>query len=89
MTHHAFPAPHKGHGCQGPDKDSVGRGAPKGQTLEKRQWTCQECSNGIRDRDLEEQLLVRKDIWQDLQEDSRAGDPEASSWNFHRTAVNE
>jgi hypothetical protein len=36
--------------------DIVARGAPKGWTLERRQWTCQECSSGIRDRDLKEQL---------------------------------
>jgi hypothetical protein len=35
MTHHCTPALPKGHG-QGPDRDIVVRGAPKGQMLERR-----------------------------------------------------
>jgi hypothetical protein len=30
VAHHAIPSPHKGHCHQGPDGDSVARGAPKG-----------------------------------------------------------
>jgi hypothetical protein len=36
MTRHAIPAPHKGHGHQGPGRDTVARGDLKGQTLERR-----------------------------------------------------
>jgi hypothetical protein len=56
MTCRAIPAPRKGHGRQGSSGDNVARGASKGRTLERRQWTRQESSNGIRDRDLKEQL---------------------------------
>jgi hypothetical protein len=43
---------------QGPGKDSVARGAPKGWTLEKNHRTCQGDSSGIRDRDLKEQVRL-------------------------------
>jgi hypothetical protein len=49
MAHHAIPALCKGHGHQGPGRDNIVRGAPKGWTLERRQQMYQECSNGIRD----------------------------------------
>jgi hypothetical protein len=61
MIHHAIPARHKGHGHQGPGRDSVARGAPGGRTLERRQQTRQEGSNGIRVRDVKEQLRLRKE----------------------------
>jgi hypothetical protein len=61
ITHHAIPAPCKGHGRQGPGRDHVARGAPKGWTLERRKWAHQECNSGIRDRDLKEQLCLKKD----------------------------
>jgi hypothetical protein len=35
MICHTIPAPCKGHGCQGPGRDSVARGAPKRWMLEK------------------------------------------------------
>jgi Zn finger protein HypA/HybF involved in hydrogenase expression len=40
LTCHAVPAWHKGHGHQGPDRDSVARGAHEGWMLERRQQTC-------------------------------------------------
>jgi hypothetical protein len=52
---------HKGHSHQGPERDNVARGAPKGWILERRQQTRQEGSNGIRDQDVKEQLLLRKE----------------------------
>jgi hypothetical protein len=55
MTRLAVPAPRKG-----PGKENV-RGAPKGRTLERIQRTRQECSSGIRNRDLKEQLRLRKE----------------------------
>jgi hypothetical protein len=59
MTLCAIPAPRKGHSHQGPGRDSVAKGAPKGQTLKRRLRMCQEGSSGIRDRDLKEQLRLR------------------------------
>jgi hypothetical protein len=61
MTHHEIPAPLKEHSRQGQGWDHVARGAPKGQTLKRRQWTSQECSNEIWDQNLKEQLHLRKD----------------------------
>jgi hypothetical protein len=61
MTHRAIPVHCRGHGHKGPDRDSVARGASKGRMLERRQWTHQEGSSGIRDRDLKEQLCLLKD----------------------------
>jgi hypothetical protein len=55
MTLHAIPASRKGHGRQGPGRNNVMRGAPKGQTLERRQWMHQEGSNGLRGLDLQKQ----------------------------------
>jgi hypothetical protein len=52
MTSHVIPAL-----CKGPGRDSVAREAPKGWKLGRRQWTHQEGSSGIRDRDLKGQLL--------------------------------
>jgi hypothetical protein len=40
-------------------KDDVMWGAPKGWTVEKRLWTQLKFSNGIRDRGLKQQLLLR------------------------------
>jgi hypothetical protein len=54
LIHCAIPAP-----CKGPGRDSVAKGAPKGQVLKRRQQMCQEGSSGIRDRDLQEQLCLR------------------------------
>jgi hypothetical protein len=61
MTRRAIPATHEGHGSQGPGKDNFARGVPKGRTFERRQRTRQDCSNEIRDRDLKEQLHLRKE----------------------------
>jgi hypothetical protein len=44
MTHRAIPAPSKGHGCQGPDRDSVAAGGPKRGTLGKRHRVQPECN---------------------------------------------
>jgi hypothetical protein len=41
--------------------DNVARGVPKGRTLERRQRTHQDCSNGISDRDLKVHLYLRKE----------------------------
>jgi hypothetical protein len=58
VTCRAIPAPRKGHGRQGPGKDNVVRGTPKGQTFKKRRWKGPECNNGIRDRGLKGQLRL-------------------------------
>jgi hypothetical protein len=47
MTRHAIPAPCKGHGRQGPDKDDVVRGTPKGRTFEKTRRARPKSNNGI------------------------------------------
>jgi hypothetical protein len=39
MTRRPVPALRKGHGRQGPDRDSVARGALKGRTFKRRQRT--------------------------------------------------
>jgi hypothetical protein len=59
MTCHATPALHKGHG-QGPDRDSVARGSPKGWMLERRQLMRQEGSSGMRDWYVKEEVRLRK-----------------------------
>jgi hypothetical protein len=56
ITCHAIPAQHKEQ-CQ----DSVARGAPKGRMLQRTQQTCQEGSNGIRNRGVKEQLRLWKE----------------------------
>jgi hypothetical protein len=58
MTRCAIPAPRKGHDRQGPGRDNVARGVPKGRTLKRRQRMCQECSNGISNHDLKGQLCL-------------------------------
>lgn len=68
MTHHAGVVRRKGRGHTGPTveqrrwkfqtRDSVTRGTSKGQTFGKRHQTQPECSNGIRKRDLKEQLRL-------------------------------
>jgi hypothetical protein len=50
MTRRAIPARRKGHG--------VARGVPKGRSLERRQQSPQEGSNGVRDRNFKEQLRL-------------------------------
>jgi hypothetical protein len=57
MTCRAIPALRKGR-HQGPGRDNVARGAPKGQTLYRRRRTHQEGSNGIRDEGLKKQLRL-------------------------------
>jgi hypothetical protein len=52
MTRRVIPVPRKGHGGQGPGRDIVARGTPKGRTLERRQRTHQEDNNGVRGPDL-------------------------------------
>jgi hypothetical protein len=61
MNRLVIPAWRKGHGRQGPGRDNVARGAPKGGSLKKRQRTHQEGSNGIGDRDVKEKLPLRKE----------------------------
>jgi hypothetical protein len=61
MTHCAIPATHKGHGHQGPGRDNVARGTLKGCIFGKRRWLQLECISGIRNRDLTEQLCLRKE----------------------------
>jgi hypothetical protein len=58
MARRAVPAPRKGHGHQGPGKDSVAKGTPKGGTFGKRRRARPECNNGIRKRDLNQQLRL-------------------------------
>jgi hypothetical protein len=36
LSHGAVSAPRKGYGCQGPGRDSIARGAPKGWMLKMR-----------------------------------------------------
>jgi hypothetical protein len=59
MNRSVISARRKGHGHQGPPRDNVARGAPKGQTLKGRQRTRQKSSTGIGDRDANEQLRLR------------------------------
>jgi hypothetical protein len=54
ITRRAIPAPCKAHGLQGPGRDNVASGASEGRTLQER-------SSGIKDRDLKEQLRLRKE----------------------------
>jgi hypothetical protein len=61
IARRAIPARRKGHVRQGYGQDSVARGAPKGRTLERKQRTRQEGRDGMRDRDVKEQLLLRKE----------------------------
>jgi hypothetical protein len=61
MNCHANPARCKGRGRQGPGKDKVARRALKGRAFEREQRTRQEGSSGIRDRDVKEQLRLRKE----------------------------
>jgi hypothetical protein len=84
MTCCAIPVRCKEHGRQGPGRDNVARGAPKGRMLERRQWTRQESSNGIRDQHLKKQLHLRRTGHPaDLQEDHRARGCEANSQNLY------
>jgi hypothetical protein len=57
MTRRAIPAPRKGHGRQGPDKDDDVRGTRKGRAAERIRQT-QLKLNGIRDRGLKQQLRL-------------------------------
>jgi hypothetical protein len=58
VTRRAIPAPHKGHGRQGPGKDNVAQGTPKGRMFGKRREARSECNNGIRNRDVRQQLRL-------------------------------
>jgi hypothetical protein len=58
MTLRVITAQRKGHGRQGPGRDNITDGVPKGRKVERRQRTLQESSNGIRNRDLREQLSL-------------------------------
>jgi hypothetical protein len=58
MTCWAGVAWHNGHGHQGPGKDSVVQGTQKGRTSGKGHQPKPEFNNGIRNRDLKEQLCV-------------------------------
>jgi hypothetical protein len=58
MTRRAIPAPRKGNGHQGPGRDNVARGAPKGQTFERTCRAQPECNNGIRSQGLKERLRL-------------------------------
>jgi hypothetical protein len=48
LTHFVVRAPHKGHGHEGPGKNSVVQGTQKGQMFGKRCWAKPGCSNSIR-----------------------------------------
>jgi hypothetical protein len=61
MTRHAGVGWRKGHGRQGQGKDKGVRGTSNGRRLGKRQRTLQKGSNGIRDRDVKNQLRLRKE----------------------------
>jgi hypothetical protein len=61
FTCRAVPAPCKGHGLQGPGRDTVARRALKGRALERRRWMHQECNSGVRDQNLKEQQHLRKE----------------------------
>jgi hypothetical protein len=56
MSRRAIPALHKGHGHQGPGRDSVTRGISKGQTFRKRHQARSECNNSIRNLGVKERL---------------------------------
>jgi hypothetical protein len=58
MTRRAVPAPRKGHGRQGPGKDNVVSGKPKGLTFENRRQARHKRNNGIRDRGLRRELCL-------------------------------
>jgi hypothetical protein len=60
MSYRAIPAPYKQHSRQGLGRDNVARGTSRGWMLRKRCRAQPECINGIRDRDLQEQLCLRK-----------------------------
>jgi hypothetical protein len=61
MTCRAIPARCKGHSRQGQGQDNIARGTKKEQTLGKRHCVQPKDSNGIRDRDIKEQLHLRKE----------------------------
>jgi hypothetical protein len=61
LARRAIPAPRKGHGRQGWSRDSVAKESLKERTLERTRRTGHECSSGIKDRDLKEQLPLRKE----------------------------
>jgi hypothetical protein len=61
MNRRVIPARRKGHGHQGPGRDNVARGAPGGRTLKRRRRTRQKGSDRIGDRDVKEQLRLRKE----------------------------
>jgi hypothetical protein len=58
MTHHAIPALQKGHGHHGQGKDKAVPRTQKGQTFGMRRWVKPESTNGVRDRNLKEQLYL-------------------------------
>jgi hypothetical protein len=58
MTRRAVPAPRKGHSRQGPCKDDVACGTPKGRTFGKKCRGQPECNNGIKDIGLKGQLRL-------------------------------
>jgi hypothetical protein len=65
MTHHAGVAQHKEHDRKGYDQENVERGAPKGRKDGRTRRECgkgPDCNNGIRDRDLRQQLRGAKRI---------------------------
>jgi hypothetical protein len=61
LARRAIPAPRKAHCRQGWSRGSVAKEAPKGRTLERTRRTGHECSSGIKDRDLKEELRLRKE----------------------------
>jgi hypothetical protein len=84
MTCHAIPASHKGRICQGPGRDSVARGATKGQTLEEMtdEPRMQQGNKGPRHKSL---AMSRKPegIQQSPQTNCWTGGHEVSSQVFH------
>jgi hypothetical protein len=61
MTRGAIPELRKRHCYHGQSKDKAVPRTQKGRTFEKRRWAKPEGINGIRDRDLKEQLCLRKE----------------------------
>jgi hypothetical protein len=68
LTHCAIPALRKGHGHEGPGKDSIARGTLKGQTFRKRHQVQLEFNNGMRSRGLRAITFGKENTQQDLQQ---------------------
>jgi hypothetical protein len=58
LTSIAIPAQSKGHSSQGPSKDDVAYGTPKGMMFNRRRRARPKQKNGMRDQSLKWQLLL-------------------------------